>query len=148
MRQMLLRLLIHSSNMFALEGTVNVMRRWQLDLQRFLSNLYLINKVEDTVVSISLKVFNLNNFYVLLQYKCASYFCKETEIENNQFSKLYTLIYNSYLIKQRFKENQCESVNLWITRLESLIPLENCKLFRDCEGTNRSEFKYILRKSI
>ena len=50
-------------------------------------------KVETFIWSITwkiflgLKVFNLDKFYVVLQFQCASHFCRNITVQNNQFSK-------------------------------------------------------------
>ena len=53
------------------------------DLQQYPWNLYLINNWEDVVVSISLNVFNSDNFLML--FLATSHFWKETTTENNHF---------------------------------------------------------------
>ena len=51
--------------------------------QQYLWTLYLINNVEGVGVFQALKVFNSNN-----SCKSVMLFCRETTIENNQFSRL------------------------------------------------------------
>ena len=48
----------------------------------------LSDNVEDNFVIIGLKILNSDNAYFFsFSRNCASHFCKETTIENNQFSK-------------------------------------------------------------
>jgi len=54
--------------------------------------LKMIKNVKDIVVFIGLKVLNSDNSYKLFSRRkkmCASHFCKETTIENNQFLNIY-----------------------------------------------------------
>ena len=73
------------------------------DPQQYPWNFYLIDNVEDIVVSLGLKVFKSDHsimFSCSRNTRCASNFCRETTIEKNHFSKLKAFITNSYLIRQ------------------------------------------------
>ena len=58
------------------------------------------------ILSTMWKIFNSDNSYMFPMW---NHFCRKVTNENNQFSKLWTLISNLYLIRQRFQGYRCES---------------------------------------
>ena len=84
------------------------------DSQPFPWDLYLIEIVEDNVVSLTWKVFNSDNSYIVSCSRIAKKnFWRETTIENNQFSNLWTLISNSYLTRQSFQGYDLNRRRTW-----------------------------------